>query len=87
MCTCFRQIEILNSFKIDIAGSILCKNLIVLFSRERRFSQRHDVEDNTYTEHVADWFIFGLQIFDVDHLRSNITWSSASNEEIGIVVG
>lgn len=40
------------------------------------------MEDQPKAEHVTYWLVFSAHIFDIDDLRSNIAWSTASNEEI-----
>ena len=40
------------------------------------------MEDESQAENIADGVILCLHIFDVDHLRSHIAWSSASNKQI-----
>lgn len=43
------------------------------------------MENNSNTEHVADRFILGLHVFEIDHFWSHIAGSSASNKEIVLV--
>lgn len=40
------------------------------------------MEDKPQAEHIANGFILGLHILDIDDLRSHVARSSASHEEI-----
>ena len=68
--------------EVDIAMSVLRKHLIVFFTGEGRFSQCNHVKDHTETEQVANRFIAGLQILEVDYFRSHITWRSTSHKHV-----
>jgi len=40
------------------------------------------VEYQAQAEHIANWLILGLHVFDVDNLRGNVARSSTSYEQI-----
>lgn len=44
------------------------------------------MEDEPQTEDIADWFILGFHIFDVDNFRSNVARCAASDKEILLCV-
>ncbi len=40
------------------------------------------MEDESKTEYITNWLIFSFHVFDVYHLRSNVSWCSTTHEQI-----
>ena len=73
---------VLFSFEGDVAGSVLREDVVVGFSGEGTDSEQHEVEDESETEHVTDWFVFGFHVFDVDNFRGHVAGGAATHEEV-----
>lgn len=43
--------------------------------------------DHSQTEDIADWVAFGLQVLDIDNLRSNIPRRSTPHKQILRLIG
>lgn len=56
----------------------MLKDIIVFFAREWRLSEGEDVEDDTHTEEIAYRFILRLSVFQINHFRCDVAWSSTS---------
>jgi len=60
----------------------LGEHFIVLPAWEGGLSEGEKVEDDAHAEQIADGLIFGLEVFEIDHLGSDIARCSTSNEHI-----
>jgi hypothetical protein len=44
------------------------------------------VENHSHAEQIANRLVLCLEVFEIDHLRSHVTWSSAPNEHIRVIL-
>lgn len=51
------------------------------------FTENDVIKDASNTKNIADWMRFGRHVFNVNNLRSDISWSATSNKQIIGIVG
>ena len=81
------QLLVFITLESDVASSVLGKHLIIGPAGKGADSKKEDVEDEPQAEHVADGFVLGLHILDVDDLGGDVAGGAASYEQVLLGVG
>jgi hypothetical protein len=79
-------LQVISGRKVDFAVSVLGKNLVILFARERRPAESKQVENDSHAKQVTDGLILSLEVFQIHHFRSHVTRSSTTHEKVRVIL-
>ena len=59
------------TFELNVAVSVLLKDIFIIFSRKCRFSSQQYIENQAKAEHITNWFIVYIFVLTVDYFGGN----------------